>query len=214
MKTLTCTLLLLTVPVTVVAQCQPERMVRIVVRDDSPSIPKGHFAGQPKVIYRLGSKFARVEEQPDAAQRIHGLAVVNEPDAWMANLALKTGQHAVDTEPGGRTVFPLFTRSGRAQSFPSEFEKLEFGCEVAFFDGFKSPITEFNGPDGKMTKQAFGIGEWMLVLLRASPADPPSIVFLHDGGGVVAVLRYLEYRSFEQPDMTLFEKPQGIVFAE
>jgi hypothetical protein len=214
MKAITCALLLLTIPVTVQSQCQPEKMLRIVVRDESPTIPKGHFAGEPKTIYRLGSKLARVEEQPDTAQQLHGLFVVNEPDAWIVNLVKMTGQHVVDTEPPFRTVFPLFPKEAWPPPFPAELERLEFGCEIAFFDGFKAPLTELSAPDGKMVKQAVGIGEWTLVLLRTRSEAPPSVVFLFRADKIVSIMRYLEYRPFQQPDMTLFQKPPGVAFTD
>ena len=44
------------------ADCAPEKMVRIVVRDATPGVDPDSFAAQPKTIYRLGSKYARTEE--------------------------------------------------------------------------------------------------------------------------------------------------------
>src|SRR6185295_14405397 len=48
--------------------CAPEKLVRIETTNMSPGIRKDSFAAMPKVLYRLGSRKARLEEQQDPAE--------------------------------------------------------------------------------------------------------------------------------------------------
>src|SRR5207249_2734116 len=79
------------------ADCVPEKMVKVVLRDVTPGIDRASFAAKPRTLYRWGSKYGRTEEALDSRLKIHGLIVVNEPDLFMVNLATRTGQHIVDT---------------------------------------------------------------------------------------------------------------------
>jgi hypothetical protein len=75
------------------AQDAPKTMNRITVQLDGPEIPQDSFARKPKTIYRAGSRYCRVEEAADPEHNIHGLLILNEPNAWMVNLATKTAPH-------------------------------------------------------------------------------------------------------------------------
>lgn len=74
-------------------------MTKVVVRLESSDVPKGSFAAQPKTMYRAGTRYCRIEELPDTEHGIHGLVVINEPDAWMINLLTKTAQYEADPGP-------------------------------------------------------------------------------------------------------------------
>lgn len=192
------------------AQCEPEKMIRIVVRDASPGIPEGHFAREPKTMYRYGAKYARLEEAPDKAHKIHGLMITSQPDSWLVNLEDKTGQHVVDPDPNGKVHIIVFHGIEMPDKFPAEFGKLEYGCELAFFASFGSPAETLKTQDGDFIKQAVGIGEWMVVLLRKSTKSPPSVLFLFHNNEIHSVIEYLEFSEIEKIDMKLFAKPEGI----
>ncbi len=120
-----------------VAQQPPKSMTKLVVQLQSQDAPAGSFAAKPKVMYRAGNRYCRTEEQPDPDHGIHGLVIVNEPDAWMINLATNTGQHMVDPGPTFNCRMPIFAEE--AADFPDEERKqiagLEFGLELEFFKG-------------------------------------------------------------------------------
>ena len=196
------------------ADCAPQRVVRIVTADASPSLPADHWARLPKTLYRVGSKFARIEEQPDPENGIHGLIVVNAPDSWIVNLEDGTGQHVVDPDTEPQVRAPILHKEGWPESFPAEFEDLEFGCEMAFFTERGSPVTQFSDPKVTMVKQAYGIGIWKLVLVRETGARVPNALFLFQNDDIVFALKYLEYAQLAGTDMRLFDKPEGVEYVE
>jgi hypothetical protein len=72
------------------AQDSPKTMNRITVQLDGPEVRQNSFARKPTTIYRAGSTYCRVAKVPDPEHNIYGLLIVNEPNAWMVNLATKT----------------------------------------------------------------------------------------------------------------------------
>ena len=60
------------------AQLTTNRMIKIITRDTTPDVPKDSFAAQPKTLYRIGTTYARREEQPDNEMGTHGLIIVAE----------------------------------------------------------------------------------------------------------------------------------------
>jgi hypothetical protein len=195
-------------------QCSPPKLLRIVTQDASPGIPADSFATQPKVVYRLGKLYARVEEAEDKARGIHGLVVVSSPDSWMINLADGTGRHLIDGDRDPKVVLPILQPENFGGALPPEFLKLELGCEISFFKGWKSPIGVLKSPGGEKVKQAFGIGDFMVVLVRPKSEAPPEMLFLFRKGEIVFVLKYLSYEELAKPDTKLFAKPAGIKFEE
>ncbi len=61
----------------------PKTMMKIEVRLESPDVPPDSFGAKPKVRYRAGSRYCRIEEMPDPDHGIHGTMILNEPDFWI-----------------------------------------------------------------------------------------------------------------------------------
>lgn len=193
--------------------CAPGRVVKITVANESPAIPAGNFALKPKTIYRYGATLARIEEEPDREHKIQGLIVVNEPDSWIVNLATKQGTHAVDEKKPFVVRLPVFADHAEDHNFPRELLALEFGCESEFFDHWKSPEEPFrNDPAGRL-KRAFGVNDWLAVLVREKSASAPTILFLMKSNEIVGAYRYLSFETVPA-DATLFAKPLGVAIAE
>lgn len=120
---------------------------------EGPQVVAGSFSAKPKVIYRAGTRYCRLEKAEDTENKIHGLLVVNEPDAWMANLYDKSARHIVDPGPTFKCKLPIFAnvdpKDGAAMLYP----ELQFGSELEFFK--KMVSTGQPGPeeDGKKTTQ-------------------------------------------------------------
>src|ERR1700674_1668882 len=113
----------------------PKTMTKVEVTLQSPDVPTGSFAAKPKVFYRAGNRYCRIEEAPDPEQGIHGLMIINEPDFWMVNLLAKTARHGVDPGPTLNCHLPIFAE-GSPQSLDEEtkqIRQLEFGQEAEFF---------------------------------------------------------------------------------
>ena len=91
------------------AQDVPKTMTKITVQLDGTEVPQDSFARKPKTIYRAGNTYCRIEEPPDAEHNIHGLLIVNEPNAWMVNLANKTAQQTLDPGPTFNCHLPIFS---------------------------------------------------------------------------------------------------------
>src|SRR5262245_32093099 len=193
------------------AECAPEQMVRVVVRDATPGVPRDSFAARPKTYYRLGTKYGRVEEVADPEHGIHGLAVVSEPDLWMVNLMTKTGQHIVDTGAPYHFHAPVHTGEGD----PEFVKSYELGCEFEYMK------TKASGPpkpfelDGR-TLEAYmaAEGEYLLVLVVDPNTKHPFASMLRKAGKVVCFLRYVAYETGLKPDLSLFAPPAGITFTE
>lgn len=100
-------------------------MTKVEVFLEGPDIPAGSFAAKPKVMYRSGSRYCRIEEAPDPDKGIHGLAIINEPDYWMVNLLSQTAKHSVDPGPSFNCHMPIF---------PDADKDLEFGFELEYFN--------------------------------------------------------------------------------
>ena len=83
-------------------------MTKLMVKLESPKIPKDSFGAQAKRMYRAGAKFCRTEENPDLENGIHGLMIINEPDVWMINRLDKTARHLVDGGPTYNCRMPIF----------------------------------------------------------------------------------------------------------
>src|SRR5258708_1019428 len=92
------------------APCQetPKTMMKLSIRLIEPVPETGSFAAQPRTLWRAGTKYARIAEAPDLEKRVHELIILNEPDAWMINLADKSGKHVVDSGSSLDVHLPIF----------------------------------------------------------------------------------------------------------
>src|SRR5687768_16786202 len=102
-------------------------MLVVTTSLDSPKLSPEAFARTPRLLYRHGTRYGRLEEQPDPDKRIHGLIVVNEPDIWIINLMGSTGQHVVDPGPSIEFHVPILSGAGNVH-----WTGFEFGSEVAY----------------------------------------------------------------------------------
>jgi hypothetical protein len=118
-----------------IAAQTPKTMTKVEVILGSPAVPAGSFAAKPKVMYRAGDRYCRIEEAPDPDQGIHGLMIINEPDYWMVNLLTSKARHGVDPGPTFNCHLPIFADAAN-QSPDDESRQvmqLEFGLELEFF---------------------------------------------------------------------------------
>lgn len=117
------------------AQQHPKTMTRMEVLLQSPDVPPDSFAAKPKILYRAGTQYCRIEEQSDPKNGIHGLMIVSEPDAWMVNLSTNSARHIIDPGPSFNCHLPLFTDilSSLPEDEVNQIKGLEFGFELEFF---------------------------------------------------------------------------------
>jgi hypothetical protein len=196
-------------------QQSPEVMTRLAVKLESPEVPEGSFAAQPKIMFRAGAGYCRTEEVPDPEHGIHGLMILNEPDAWMVNLLTKTAQHLVDSGPTFNCRLPIFR--GEQVKSPADLRRplleLEFGRELEYFKGRgaapqKGPVLR----DEPTTVYAVDIGDSQLFLFTTGTPERPWAVARQHGN-----LREIYwYGAYDQLpfDPKLFAKPEGVKIEE
>jgi hypothetical protein len=71
-------------------------MTRMNVRVMGSGIRPGSYAALPKLIYRAGAKYARLENAPNSRARMEKVTIIAEPDAYSIDLMDKKGTHAID----------------------------------------------------------------------------------------------------------------------
>src|SRR5271165_853908 len=150
------------------AQQLPKVMTKVEVFLEGPDIPAGSFATKPKVMYRAGSRYCRIEEAPDPENEIQGLAIISEPDYWMVNLLKKTAKHAVDPGPSFNCHLPIF---------PDTDKDLEFGFEIEYFKA--KGATPHQGPvlqTKSTTIYKVDVGNEALALFTYGTPERPMLV--------------------------------------
>jgi hypothetical protein len=178
-------------------------MLHVVTSTQVEGQPSDAFVTKPKVLYRLGNKYGRVEEADDPEHRLHLLFVVSEPDLWVVNRSDGTGQHMVDRGPS------LNFRAPALQAVKSaEWNEFEFGCEEAFMTarGVK-PVSD---SAGNLT-YAYDKEDVSVRLVVSTDHKPKSI-----SAKIPEATLRLNYLTYEwlQPDLSLFQRPANIAFRE
>src|SRR3954452_17590931 len=118
------------VPISVCAGA-PSKMIHAIVQMSGTDFSAESFAAKPKIFWRASSQYCRIDEEPDPPNGIHGRMVVNEPDAWLINLADQTAKHVLDTGPTFNCKLPIFAFD--AETARSKIGELEIGHELEFF---------------------------------------------------------------------------------
>jgi hypothetical protein len=184
-----------------VAQQAPETMKKIEVILQSPDVPAGSFAAKPKVMYRAGNRYCRIEEAADLEQGIHGLLIINEPDYWMVNLLTKTAKHGIDPGPTFNCRMPIFPDSSGLE--------LEFGNELAYFKN--KGATPQQGPvlqTKQTTAYNLDLGDFSLTLFTyGTPERPLAVARVR--GEKHEIFWYSGYGEM-QFDSNLFTKPKDV----
>ena len=199
----------------VFGQSLPKTMTRMSVRLESPEVSNESFAAKPKLMYRAGNGYCRTEELPDPDHGIHGLMILNEPDAWMVNLLTKTAQHFVDTGPTFNCHLPIFRgeQVKAAADMKSPLLELEFGQELGYFK--RKGAAPNKGPvlrDKPTTVYAIGISDSRVFLFTTGTPERPWAV-AREHGNVKEIFWYGVYEELPF-DQKLFSKPEGVRIEE
>lgn len=192
------------------ATCAPERMVRIVTRVATPPVEPGSFGAAPKTLYRLGTKYGRVEELPNPATKLHLLIVVNEPDVWMVNQLDRTGRHIVDQGPTFNFRAPIFEKDG----MPPILLTLELGCERAFLAANNAkPAGEATFVSRRCELQTVTAADFRVTICLGAGKEPMR-ASIYERGALIFDMEYDSYQDDLAPNLKLFERPSGIAFSE
>jgi hypothetical protein len=207
-------LLLLFATTTLNADDSPKTMTRIEVHLEGPLIVAGSFSAKPKVMYRAGTKYCRIEEAEDTENRIHGLLIVNEPDAWMVNLYDKSARHIVDPGPTFNCKLPIFANVDPKDEAAILYPDLQFGSELKFFK--KMGSTGAPGPeeDGKKTTQyVIEIGSTRFVMLTISTSSERPLAVGRAVGDKGEVFIYTSYEEIPF-EPKVFARPDDVKISE
>jgi hypothetical protein len=189
----------------------PANMTHLTVTMTGTDIPADSFAAKPKTMWRAGTGYCRTDEEPDAANGIHGRIITNEPDSWMINLADHTAKHIPDSGPTYNCRMPVFAYD--LASLKSKLGELEFGREVDFFE--KNGAAEVKGPEIKSFKsKAFvlTVGDVRLLLIENMDLHAPVAMAMYRGDNTTRV-KYLFWEVVPF-DAALFDKPSGVKIEE
>ncbi len=178
----------------------PATMTKLMVKFESPEIPKDSFAALAKRMYRAGSQYCRIEENPDLQNGIHGLLIMNEPDVWMINRLDKSARHVVD-------------HLKSLEDLKRPLMQLEFGREREYFlfrSAAANPGPVMQGkPTTAYTVQA---GDSQLFLFTTGDPEVP-VAVVRKNDKTREIFWYGEYA--EVPfDAKLFARPEGVNIVE
>jgi hypothetical protein len=190
------------------ADCVPARPVKITTVNITPGIPAGDFRGKPKVFYRLGNGKTRIEEQPDPAQGIHALYIIDAPNYWVINLLNKTGVAGRDDATPSIVYASVF----EDPALPDAIKALEFGCEQQFIAHPDTTQESRETASGGAIKHSVVSGKWKATLATREGSEVPVGAILSEGGKVVMAIRYIDYEWLESLPEDLFTPPDGITF--
>lgn len=190
----------------------PETMTKIVVRLMGPGIKPGSFAALPKTIYRAGEHYARIEDPPDAKQRVQKLTIIDEPDAYSINLIDRKGMHVIDQGGPNDLHLPIVLPFDPKHTL-GKLDRIEFGAEYEFFK--QAGVRKLAGP-------AINAKPTDVYQLRTSQGT--ATLTLRGGTEVPVYISWqtiegtykYEYITYEEIpfDASLFGKPSGIQMRE
>jgi hypothetical protein len=199
-----------------IAQNTPTKMTKMEVRLQSPDAPAGSFASLPKIMYRAAAGYCRIEEAPDPEHGIHGLLIVNEPDAWMVNLQTKSATHIVDPGPTFFCNLPIFSSSHDPSPGDPKMSlsKLEFGRELEYFKSMgATPGKGLELQGQQTTGYVVNLSPSASVaLFTYGPSNVPLAV-VHKVGDTQDIFWYSGYGEIPF-DPKLFAKPAGVKIEE
>jgi hypothetical protein len=186
------------------------KMIHAIVQMSGTDIPPDSFFTKPKTFWRSDSKYCRVDEEPDADKGIHGRLVVNEPDAWLINLADNTAKHVLDPGPTFHCRQPVFAMDEAMAK--GKIGELEIGSELNFFHSHGATLVD--GPKllFKANYYELEIGDSVLRLVERADIHAPIMIRLLRGDKEYKA-RYLLWEELPFK-ADLFAKPTGVTIED
>ena len=188
----------------------PNKMIHAIVQMSGTDIPEDSFFRKPKVFWRASNRYCRVDEESDTERGIHGRLVVNEPDAWLVNLADSTAKHVLDKGPTFNCRLPIFAFD--QEMAKSKIGELEVGRELVFFQ--TNGAKKIDGPKLHFEANYFELqlGDSTLRLVERVDIHAPIMVGLAREGKTYTA-RYLLWGQVPFKE-DLFAQPTGVKIEE
>lgn len=122
------------------AQLSDTSMIKITYRVVNDNLPGDSFYLTPRTLYRMGTRYGRLEEMYNPVTGIHMRVIIDEPHAWIVNLKTNTAKYLLDQGPTIEFHSPMFP-SEEKQSPPPFNNTCEFGLEFMFLKNNKAVKT-------------------------------------------------------------------------
>jgi hypothetical protein len=189
----------------------PRTMTRVTTKIVEPKPEPGSFGAQPKTMWRAGTKYARTAEALDSQNRIHALAIIDEPDAWLINLFDKSGRHVVDPGPTFNVHLPIFEEPPGGKT---KLNELEFGKELEFFakNDARQSADEMIDGKGTVRHEVTFSGNRVVLWTDAKSKKPVRISLIQ--GAQRQTIAYVAYDDGLAFDSALFQPPAGIAVVD
>ncbi len=187
----------------------PTTMVKMVLRDISHYAKNNKFLSQPKIFYRSGLLYSRLEYALDRERNQQMMVVGHEPDIYTIDRVAKTAKAMKD--PEGAFHWPIWSYG----EVPESLERLEYGMEFDFFKKVKAPqsgpVTLEKIPCDRYT---FKKGIYEADLFTKLGTQTPVEIRITKGGRDEMDDFYDDYEANLPFDPSLFKVPEGIQIAK
>jgi hypothetical protein len=189
----------------------PTKMIHLIAQMSGTDIPAGAFGGKPKTMWRASNNYCRIDEEPDPQKGLHLRTIMNEPDAWLVDLASNRAKHMVDPGPTFNCRMPIFAFDMAMAK--GKIGELEFGRELEFFQ--KNGAKEVSGPklEFKAAYYELELNGMILKLVERVDIHAPILIALLQGEKTTEV-RYLLWDDQVPFKIDLFSKPAGVTMEE
>ncbi len=205
-SSLLCFALVVVASLTSVCANTPSKMTHAIIQMSGTDISEDSFSAKPKTFWRASNQYCRVDEEPDTANGIHGRLLINEPDAWLINLADNSAKHILDTGPTFNCKLPIFAMD--PEMAKSKIGELEVGRELDFFQANGAKRIEGPKLEFEANYYELQLGDFVLRLVERVDIRAPILIGLVHGEKLYKA-RYLLWEEvpFKQD---LFAKPTGL----
>jgi hypothetical protein len=171
--------------------CETNAMVRVVYQNATPGLAEDSLETAPKTLYRLGTKFGRLEQATRIGVETHGLRITNVPDSWIIDTITETGRYSYDASGSLHFRAPVFPAYEDAEFLST----LEFGCELAFMiEHSTEPPIEAEITEKKLLNYTVRNGRYRVHLAVLEESRRPVGVGLFEGEEMLQYIRYVDYR--------------------
>lgn len=199
-----------------------EPMIKVVVRQEAPTLAPGSYPTTPKTVYRLGPTKGRIEQAVDNDHHVQPLVIVDGKDAWFIDELSKTGKHMVDPSSDHTFYAPIVPNAedqavqGNDQLAVGGMQELrtfEIGHEMEFMRRHNvSPRAETEGDAKYSLYECTAQGYTLRLYLNQDSMVPAKSEVLQNGKLIVRLI-YQQYQAVPA-DASLFRPPVGVKISE
>jgi hypothetical protein len=186
------------------------KITKLVIRYIASDLPNNTAGAKPKTFCVASNRYARIEQESDAALHSPNLIIVNEPDIWVIDLATKSGTHSVNAGPDLSVHNPILGTDS-----PEELFDFEFGYELQFLNRVHAKnlgSKEIRGT--QCITREFEASDYLVTMYLDSKKNSPVELKVFKNGTMMFRIEYLNYENGLPFDASLFEPPIGISFTE